>query len=83
MKARRRLAAEQHRFDNKYTGKPCSWGHTDRYVQDGSCVFCETERRRDRAQDPERVPIERARKKRDNEKRGDRSGERRGSEVNA
>jgi hypothetical protein len=77
MKARRRLAAEQHRFDNKYVGSPCEVGHVERYVQDGSCVACETERRRGRAQDPDRIPIERARKKRDNAKRGDRSGERR------
>jgi hypothetical protein len=78
MKARRRLASQQKRFDNKYTGNPCERGHTDRYVADGSCVACETERRRRRAQDPDRIPIERARKKRDNAKRGDRSGERRG-----
>ena len=51
-------------------GTPCTEDHTgERYVIDGSCVDCETARRRVRAQDPDRRPVERARKTRDNLKR--------------
>jgi Zn ribbon nucleic-acid-binding protein len=68
-KVRKYKAVEQGRFDNKYVGSPCRLGHLERYVLDGSCVECETERRRKRAKDPDRLPIEKARKDRDNEKR--------------
>lgn len=68
-KARRMRALDQGRFDEKYRGDACSKGHVLRYVKDGSCVACETERRRDRAKDPDRVLVEKARKDRDNEKR--------------
>lgn len=63
---RERLARSQGRTDGKYIGAPCADGHVERYVIDGSCVVCETARRRDRAQDPERRPVEKARKTRDN-----------------
>lgn len=66
-KARARKAREQGRSDGKYVGTRCREGHVgERYVIDGSCVECETARRRARAQDPDRRPIERARKRQDN-----------------
>jgi hypothetical protein len=68
-KVRKYQAVVQGRVDNKYVGSPCRVGHRERYVLDGSCVECETERRRIRAKDPDRVLVEKARKDRDNEKR--------------
>ena len=54
IKVRRMKALDQGRFDEKYRGNPCQDGHVLRYVVDGSCVSCDTERRRALAAPPEK-----------------------------
>jgi len=35
---------------NRYTGKPCSEGHTERYTRNRRCVLCQQKSNRERIQ---------------------------------